>query len=233
MDEGAIEILKNISENHRGIAFSDIEGNKLKALFNDYSQGNYRSEIKCIITTYQEGVYDELSKMDALSSLDAEKLISKLSKNCFWKEDISHFAITAWAYALGLIENFDALAPSPDLSEPTVEETTVSSDNSLEKPTQNENAEEQFKLGIDILDRNEYGSRDEGIELLRKSAQNGHAKAQVRLGRIYCNTYAEEEYGVKKDFKEARKWFETAADQGDKSAKMWIKGNNIFNNFFR
>ena len=47
----------------------------------------------------------------------------------------------------------------------------------------------------------------------RSLAENGHANAQIQLGRMY-----EMGLGVKQDYKEASKWYQRAAIQGDKTA---------------
>jgi len=44
---------------------------------------------------------------------------------------------------------------------------------------------------------------------LKKQANNGDARAQYNLGIMY-----KKGQGVEKDYKEAVKWFELAADQG-------------------
>lgn len=52
------------------------------------------------------------------------------------------------------------------------------------------------------------------INTLKKSAEQGDAKAQNALGACYYNGY-----GVEKDYQEAVKWYRKAAEQGDASAQ--------------
>ena len=53
------------------------------------------------------------------------------------------------------------------------------------------------------------------INALKKSAEQGDAKAQYNLGVCYYNGY-----GVEKDYQEAVKWYHKAAEQGDAMAQF-------------
>ena len=53
------------------------------------------------------------------------------------------------------------------------------------------------------------------VELLREAAESGNAEAQLRLGY----TYLRGDCGMASDSKEAKKWFEKAANQGDAEAQ--------------
>lgn len=55
------------------------------------------------------------------------------------------------------------------------------------------------------------------MDLLRQAAEGGVAEAQLELAKKY-----ETGDGVTKDFKVARKWYESAATQGNEEAKAWI-----------
>ena len=57
-------------------------------------------------------------------------------------------------------------------------------------------------------------SNGEGTEWYRMAAENGHAGAQCYIGECF---YGGE--GVEQDYAEAAKWFQKAADQGNKAAK--------------
>lgn len=64
-----------------------------------------------------------------------------------------------------------------------------------------------------------YGDDDKSaIELLEIAANNGHAKSQVKLGKLYDNGKAT---GWGKP-KIAFKWFKLAADQGDKEGQYRV-----------
>ena len=52
------------------------------------------------------------------------------------------------------------------------------------------------------------------LSVLFKSAEQGDASAQYKLGLIYAIGY-----GVTKDYKKAANWFRKAEDQGDASAQ--------------
>ena len=58
-------------------------------------------------------------------------------------------------------------------------------------------------------------SEDQGIEQLRKAAEDGHVEAQVRLGVKY-----DLGEGVPEDDSEAVKWYRKAAEQGYASAQF-------------
>jgi uncharacterized protein len=62
------------------------------------------------------------------------------------------------------------------------------------------------------LNRSDYAT---GLSLFRSLAEQGNAKAQKTLGRMY--QYGEG--GVAQNFAEAAKWYRLAADQGDASAQ--------------
>jgi TPR repeat protein len=55
---------------------------------------------------------------------------------------------------------------------------------------------------------------DKAVEWYRKSAEQGFAEAQYKLGLIY-----EEGLGVTQDYVEAHKWFNLAAARGRAGAK--------------
>jgi TPR repeat protein len=69
----------------------------------------------------------------------------------------------------------------------------------------------------------EYGagvSKDleAAVKWYRKSAKQGHARAQYNLGVCYENGR-----GVAKDLEEAVKWYRKSAEQGDESAKKALR----------
>jgi TPR repeat protein len=51
--------------------------------------------------------------------------------------------------------------------------------------------------------------------LYREAAELGHAVAHNNLGRLY-----ETGRGVARDLREARKWYQQAADQGNQQARQ-------------
>ena len=66
---------------------------------------------------------------------------------------------------------------------------------------------------------------EESIRLIKKSANQGFAKAQSQLGGIY-------EYGLMntpKNHQEAMKWFEKAAEQGDPEGQWEVGSDYYFN----
>jgi TPR repeat protein len=54
----------------------------------------------------------------------------------------------------------------------------------------------------------------EAVKWYKTAAQQGHAKAQYDLGRMYYNGF-----GVEKDYVTAHKWWTLAAAQGDEDAR--------------
>ncbi len=69
-----------------------------------------------------------------------------------------------------------------------------------------QNAEKLYKEGKILYDKEKY---TEAIAKLKPAAEQGHKKAQYRMGRIY-----QKGYGVPKDHARAVYWYEKAAAQG-------------------
>ena len=61
------------------------------------------------------------------------------------------------------------------------------------------------------------GNYSEAMKILKKNSN--HSDAQYYIGLMYQNGE-----GVERDYKEAAKWFKRAADQGDTSAKVNLRG---------
>jgi uncharacterized protein len=57
----------------------------------------------------------------------------------------------------------------------------------------------------------------EAMKWLRKSAEQGHTRAQCRIGFAY-----EHGEGVPQDYAEAVNWYRKAADQGDGNAQVLL-----------
>lgn len=66
-----------------------------------------------------------------------------------------------------------------------------------------------FEFGI-----NGEQNFEKAVEWYTKSSEQGNAWLQNRLGECYLNGK-----GTQKDLREAKKWFELAAEQGDGTAK--------------
>lgn len=78
-------------------------------------------------------------------------------------------------------------------------------------PTLEETPEQLYQKGKKYYDKKDY---TEAIKWLRKSAEQGNADAQYRLGFCYrCG------YGVSKDYTEVVKWYRKAAEQGNADAQ--------------
>lgn len=75
----------------------------------------------------------------------------------------------------------------------------------------NLSAERIYQAGEIAYFSNNYVS---AFAMYKKAAEQGHSKAQYKLG--YCYQYSQ---GTKRDMVEAQKWYEKAADQGEKNAK--------------
>ncbi len=69
-----------------------------------------------------------------------------------------------------------------------------------------QNAEKLYREGKIQYDKEKY---TEAIAKLKPAAEQGHKKAQYRMGRIYSKGY-----GVPKDHAKAVYWFEKSAAQG-------------------
>ena len=59
----------------------------------------------------------------------------------------------------------------------------------------------------------------EAVAWFKKSADQGHAKAQLNMG--YCYAHG---IGVDKDPKQAMAWFKKSADQGNADAARFLRG---------
>jgi TPR repeat protein len=79
----------------------------------------------------------------------------------------------------------------------------------------------QFALGKKIQTEDE--SSEEAVRWFRASAEQGHADAQVALGRSFKRGQA-----LKQDFAEAADWFHKAAEQGHAQAQALL-GNCFYN----
>ena len=66
-----------------------------------------------------------------------------------------------------------------------------------------------------------YHDYEQALEYLIPAAEQGYAMGQNNLGWMYENGY-----GVKKDIKQAKYWYEKAAAQGNENAKNALKRLN-------
>lgn len=87
-----------------------------------------------------------------------------------------------------------------------------------------QNAEKLYKEGKILYDKEKY---TEAIAKLKPAAEQGHKKAQYRMGRIYSKGY-----GVAKDHAKAVYWFEKSAAQGHaksqyRLAKCYMKAKGV------
>ena len=85
-------------------------------------------------------------------------------------------------------------------------------------------ADKQFEEGRKAANRSEFSK---ALRLWTPLAENGYAKAQTALGRMYARGD-----GVKRDFSQSAKWFQMAAQQGDDVAllglgKMYMNGDGV------
>ena len=91
-----------------------------------------------------------------------------------------------------------------ELNTKNMENKTISTDNRVEVKKQ--------KLRFNQLSDADY------LNFIQNSANSGNSKAQYILGVIYSNGY-----GVKQDYKTAKKWYLKAAAQGNNDAKLAIE----------
>lgn len=61
--------------------------------------------------------------------------------------------------------------------------------------------------------------RAEAIKWYRKAAERGYEPAQTSLGACYVYGLC----GITKNYEEARKWFYRAIENGDETAKYYLK----------
>jgi FOG: TPR repeat, SEL1 subfamily len=61
------------------------------------------------------------------------------------------------------------------------------------------------------------GNEKKAFELFKKSANNGHAKAQGTIGMMYYKGH-----GVRQNYKKSRKWFLKSAENGDEEAQYMV-----------
>ena len=98
----------------------------------------------------------------------------------------------------------EAAAPPPNGHQQSVAE--------LQQRAEAGNVEAQYNLAVRYSSGRGVPQNDaEALTWFRKSAESGHAPAQVTLGLIY----REGSRGVKKDPEHAVDWFRKAANQGD------------------
>lgn len=119
--------------------------------------------------------------------------------------------VTYIQLALGLLYSFDDLPNT----EPDYEKAVYW----LTKAAESGNAHSQAMLA-DFLGRDEYKqypfySKDKRFYWYKKSAENGELFGQRSMGEFYFHGFEGETVTLKKDIKEAIKWFEKAAAQED------------------
>ena len=68
-----------------------------------------------------------------------------------------------------------------------------------------------YQAGLDAYNRKDYTT---ALSEWRPLAEQGHAKAQYKLGLLYANGQ-----GVPQEYERAQQWFEKAAAQGDTRAQ--------------
>lgn len=81
--------------------------------------------------------------------------------------------------------------------------------------------EAQYRLGLELLNRfreeGDRGALEDGIDRVRRAAEQGHTRAQLVMGTQYL-----EGRGVIQDFAAAAEWYRQAANQGDPEAMLYI-----------
>ena len=77
--------------------------------------------------------------------------------------------------------------------------------------SEQDDADEQFNLGLSHLIRQDYA---EAAKWFRLAAEQGDAEAQYNLGLLYSNGQ-----GVPQDYVATAKWFRLAAEQGHTDAQ--------------
>ena len=87
-----------------------------------------------------------------------------------------------------------------------------------------QNADKLYEQGKALYDKEKY---DEAVLKLRPAAEQGHKKAQYRMGRLYSKGH-----GVPKDHTKAVYWYEKAAAQGHaksmyRLAKCYYKAKGV------
>ncbi len=87
-----------------------------------------------------------------------------------------------------------------------------------------QNADKLYTQGKALYDKEKY---DEAVLKLRPAAEQGHKKAQYRMGRLYSKGH-----GVPKDHTKAVYWYEKAAAQGHaksmyRLAKCYYKAKGV------
>ena len=117
------------------------------------------------------------------------------------------------------------IAPTVDLAPPPLSALTPTADPAQELRTRAEagNADAQYQLAMTCPNSGDFANQDDSNEVqemirwLKKSAEQGHSKAQHDLG--LCYEYGK---GVTKDDAEAVKWHRKAATQGNASSSSEI-----------
>ena len=78
-------------------------------------------------------------------------------------------------------------------------------------PAPTKSPEELFQLGESLYYKQDY---ENALKYIKPAAEQGHAKAQFRLGYCY-----DEGLGVTQDYQEAVKWYRKAVEQGNAQAQ--------------
>jgi TPR repeat protein len=84
----------------------------------------------------------------------------------------------------------------------------------LAQPVAAQSFKPDYEVGDAAYDRKDYAT---ALKHLRPLAEQGHARAQYRLGDIYSGGW-----GVTEDDAEAVRWYRKAAEQGHAKAQFWL-----------
>jgi hypothetical protein len=75
-------------------------------------------------------------------------------------------------------------------------------------------ASADFKSGLDAYQRKDYAT---AMKEWKPLAENGDSRSQACVGTMYATGA-----GVRRDYREARRWLGSAAAQGNEAAKSWL-----------
>jgi len=221
MEQGFIDILKKVVEKHGKESFLELK--KCRAIVSDYTGADYRIEKGLLLRAVEQGVSNAIiivEEGDLDSCIKAQE--RNLQEEQFMDSAVAENIVNILVHVLRGIAlkgvKVESKGDSKDYDEAMgfyYDEQYDKAIPILETLTGQGHIGAQYVLGCCY--RHGQGvtpDQDKGRDLILKAAEQGHAKAQLWVGRSFI--------GVKSDYAKALEWFHKAADQGEANAQAEI-----------